>query len=57
MTPKNLYFRGFGAAVNHHSVATSTILCLSPRVTTENGDYSDIMMGIFVVANLEKLCC
>jgi len=57
VTPKNLYFRGFGAAVNHHSVATSTILCLSPRVTTENGDYSDIMMGIFVVANLEKLCC
>jgi len=23
VTPKNLYFRGFGAAVNHHSVAAS----------------------------------
>jgi len=25
VTPKNLYFRGFGAAVNHHSVAASHI--------------------------------
>ena len=24
--PKNLYFRGFGAAVNHHSVAASKLL-------------------------------
>ena len=23
VTPKNFYFRGFGAAVNHHSVAAS----------------------------------
>ena len=26
VTPKNLYFRGFGAAVNHHSVAASVCL-------------------------------
>ena len=25
MTPKTCIFRGFGAAVNHHSVAASTI--------------------------------
>ena len=31
MTPKNLYFRGFGAAVNHDSVAASTTLVCHRR--------------------------
>jgi len=37
VTPKNLYFRGFRAAVNHYSVAASYYYCYRPSIAWSVG--------------------